>query len=81
MGWSPKLIASSLPLHYPKHSISHKAAYRYIYVPTKPFFCNPCYCWEKGSAENTIGIVRRFLPEKTEFDKRCEQDLLVLNIF
>ncbi|MFH1829571.1 MAG: IS30 family transposase, partial [Pseudomonadota bacterium] len=34
---------------------------------SKSYFCNPYHSWEKGSVENTIGLVRRFLPKKTDF--------------
>jgi IS30 family transposase len=34
---------------------------------TKSYFCNPFHSWEKGSVENAIGLVRRFLPKKTDF--------------
>lgn len=34
---------------------------------TKSFFCNPYHSWEKGSVENIIGLIRRYLPKKTDF--------------
>lgn len=34
---------------------------------TKSYFCNPFHSWEKGSIEHAIGLVRRFLPKKTDF--------------
>lgn len=34
---------------------------------TKSYFCEPYHSWEKGTVENTIGIIRRFLPKKTDF--------------
>lgn len=37
------------------------------HVGTKSYFCNPYRSWEKGTVENTIGIVRWFLPKKTNF--------------
>jgi IS30 family transposase len=33
---------------------------------TKSFFCNPYRSWEKGTVENTIGLIRRFIPKGTE---------------
>lgn len=36
---------------------------------TKSYFCTPFHSWEKGTVENTIGLVRRFLPKKTDFSK------------
>ncbi len=33
------------------------------------YFCNPYHSWEKGSVENVIGLIRRFLPKKTDFAK------------
>ena len=34
---------------------------------TKSYFCTPFHSWEKGSIENGIGLVRRYLPKKTDF--------------
>lgn len=32
------------------------------------FFCEPYHAWEKGSVENTNGLIRRFLPKKTNLN-------------
>lgn len=37
------------------------------HIGTKSYFCNPYHSWEKGTVENTIGIIRWFLPKKTNF--------------
>jgi len=29
------------------------------------YFCNPYHSWEKGSVENRIGVIRRFIPKGT----------------
>ena len=34
---------------------------------TRSYFCTPFHSWEKGTVENTIGLVRRWLPKKTNF--------------
>lgn len=35
---------------------------------SRSFFCEPYHSWEKGTVENTIGLVRRVLPKSTNFD-------------
>jgi len=34
---------------------------------TTSYFCEPYHSWEKGTVENTIGLIRRCLPKKTDF--------------
>lgn len=36
---------------------------------TDSYFCNPYHSWEKSSVENVNGLIRRFLPKKTDFAK------------
>jgi len=33
----------------------------------KTFFCNAYHSWEKGGVENANGLIRRYLPKKTNF--------------
>lgn len=35
----------------------------------RSFFCEPYHSWEKATVENTNGLIRRFLPKRTNFDK------------
>lgn len=50
---------------------------------TDSYFCKPYHSWEKGSVENVIGLIRRFFPKKTDFDKithkRIKQVEFLLN--
>ena len=41
----------------------------------RSFFCQPYHSWEKGSVENVIGMVRRYLPKKTNFSKISEKKI------
>lgn len=36
---------------------------------TRSYFCNPYHSWEKGTDENTIGLIRRVFPKKTDFKR------------
>jgi len=35
----------------------------------KSYFCQPYHSWEKGTVENTIGLIRRWFPKKTDLAK------------
>ena len=40
------------------------------------FFCYPGHCWEKPTVENTNGLIRWFLPKRTNFDIISEDQIL-----
>jgi IS30 family transposase len=42
---------------------------------TKSYFCQPFHSWEKATVENTIGLVRRVFPKKTNFDTISHYDV------
>lgn len=42
---------------------------------TKSYFCQPYRSWEKGSVEQAVGLVRRFLPKKTDLAKISFKEL------
>jgi len=35
----------------------------------RSYFCEPYHSWEKGTVENTNGLIRRHLPKRTRFDR------------
>ncbi|WP_040953267.1 IS30 family transposase [Coxiella burnetii] len=76
IGWTPEIIASQVSVVFQGFSISHEAIYQYVYaqwpegiisvLKTKSYFCKPYHSWEKGAIENTNGLIRRFIPKKTD---------------
>jgi IS30 family transposase len=42
---------------------------------TQSYFCHPYHSWEKGTVENTIGIIRRFYPKGTNFMEVQEKEV------
>lgn len=39
------------------------------------YFCNAYHAWEKGTVENTIGLVREYIPKKTDLSEIAKADL------
>ena len=42
---------------------------------TASYFCQPYHSYERGTVENTIGLVRRFLPKKTNLAEVSQHQL------
>jgi len=42
---------------------------------TSSYFCEPFHSYERGTVENTIGLVRRFLPKKTNLATISQEQL------
>ena len=42
----------------------------------KTYFCNPYHAWEKGTVENTIGLVRQYIPKGTDLTTISTADLI-----
>ena len=39
------------------------------------YFCHPYHSWEKGTVENTNGLIRRYLPRPTDLNRVDQHDL------
>ncbi|WP_040070710.1 IS30 family transposase [Coxiella burnetii] len=44
-------------------------------LKTKSYFCKPYHSWEKGAIENTNGLIRRFIPKKTDLANFSQEQL------
>lgn len=44
-------------------------------LSVKTFFCHPYSSWEKGTVENTIGRIRRFIPKGADISTYTDQQI------
>ena len=44
-------------------------------LETNSYFCHPYHSWEKGTVENTNGLIRRFFPKKTDFNEVPDENI------
>lgn len=67
----PKRLRRSITYDNGLENIEHGKLNKAI--GTRSYFCEPYHSWEKGTVENTNGLIRRFLPKKTDFAKISEE--------
>ena len=61
----PEYMRKTITYDNGSENVQHTLVNRVL--GTKSYFCEPYHSWEKGSVENTVGLVRRILPKKTDF--------------
>ena len=61
----PKGLRRSLTYDNGSENTEHRRTNQVL--GTRSYFCEPFHSWERGTVENTIGLVRRFFPKKTDF--------------
>jgi IS30 family transposase len=47
--------------------------HRKLHLPT--YFCDPYSSWQKGSVENTNGLIRQYFPKRTDFTKITDKQI------
>jgi IS30 family transposase len=75
----PKQAVKSATLDNGKENFNHT---RLNQIGIKTYFCDPYCSWQKGSNENHNGILRRYIPKKTDFSSftQLELDAIVYEI-
>jgi len=79
LGVYPKPLRRSITYDNGPENIEHgklNAA-----IGTRSYFCEPYHSWEKGTVENTNGLIRRFLPKKTDFAKISEERIAEIELW
>ncbi len=73
LGRLPKSARRTITYDNGSENIEHERTNKVL--GTDSYFCNPYHSWEKGSVENTVGLVRRFLPKKTDIAKITKEQI------
>lgn len=69
----PDLARRTITYDNGRENVEHERTNKVL--GTDSYFCNPYCSWEKGSVENTVGLVRRFLPKKTDIAKITKEQI------
>lgn len=67
------IVNRTLTLDNGLENYEHEKISRSLGLQT--YFCNPYHSWEKGTVENTVGLVRSYLPKKTDLNPVTQTDL------
>lgn len=69
----PVLFKKSMTYDNGTEMAEHKLITKQTGIPI--YFAHPYSSWERGTNENTNGLIRRFYPKKTDFNSVGQEDL------
>lgn len=69
----PRNLTKTFTMDNGTENYEHEKIARALKCQT--YFCHPYHAWEKGTVENTIGLVRQYFPKKTDLSKINQADL------
>ena len=70
----PKKFRKSVTFDNGLENALHESIGKKLKVQT--YFCNAYHSWEKGGVENGIGLIRRYLPKKTNFALISDEEII-----
>jgi IS30 family transposase len=65
LGSYPQDLRKTITYDNGPENVHHQRTNKYL--GTQSYFCRPYQSWQKGSVEYAVGLVRRYLPKKTDF--------------
>lgn len=71
-GW-PDYLIKTITMDNGTENFEHEKVAKTL--GCKTYFCNPYHAWEKGTVENTIGLVRQYFPKGTDLSQVKQGDL------
>ncbi len=76
----PKVAVKSVTFDNGRENYNHEQLHRDL--GAKTYFCDPYSAWQKGANENHNGVLRRYIPKKTDLSKifQWELDLIIEEI-
>lgn len=72
----PKNVRRTITYDNGTENVAHDSINRQLSMQS--YFCQPYRSWEKGTVENTIGLLRRVFPKKTDFAHITQRELTKL---
>lgn len=69
----PKEARKTITLDNGKENYNHQKLTRWLGIQT--YFCDPYCSWQKGSNENHNGILRRYIPKRTDLTDLYQGEL------
>jgi IS30 family transposase len=72
----PKRFCRSITFDNGLENAEHELIAKKLKLQT--YFCNPYHSWEKGGVENSIGLVRRYFPKKTDFSLITNREVYLI---
>lgn len=74
----PGSIHQTITFDNGTENVSHELLRQFSNCQT--FFAHPYHSWEKGTVENTIGLVREFIPKGTDLTQVKQKDLNTISL-
>lgn len=73
LGKNPPTLRKTLTFDNGTENYNHEQLMEELSCQT--YFCNPYHPWEKGTVENTVGLIRCWIPKGTNLTTITQEDL------